>query len=122
MTFGQRFKELRLEKNYTQQELVDDFNKSYDYSFSKAAISQYENDKRIPETEALIKFAFYFDVSLDYLLGLSSERNLDKPDKETDLVSEFLSVGSDLFDKDDLSRKEKDAIFEKLSKMYFSSL
>ena len=67
-TFGERFKKLRLMKNYTQDELVNDFNKHYHYSLGKSAISQYENDKRIPEISVLINFADYFDVSIDFLL------------------------------------------------------
>lgn len=59
---------MRLAKNLTQDELADDFNNNYGYSFTKATISQYENDKRIPEISALSKFAEYFNVSLDYLL------------------------------------------------------
>lgn len=122
MTFGQRFKELRLDKNLTQQELADDFNKTYNYTFTKSAISQYENDKRTPEVEALINFALYFDVSLDYLMCLSEKKEIEVQVKDVDLVSEFIAVGNDLFDNEELSRKEKDMLFEKLSKMYFSSL
>ncbi|MDF2889749.1 MAG: transcriptional regulator, family [Clostridia bacterium] len=68
-TFGQRFKQLRLASNMNQEELANNFNKKHNYNFSKSAISQYENDKRIPEIDALVAFADYFDVSLDYLLG-----------------------------------------------------
>ena len=59
-TFGERFKQLRLMKNYTQEELVNDFNQKYHYNLGKSAISQYENDKRIPEINVLINFANYF--------------------------------------------------------------
>lgn len=52
----------------TQDELAEDFNNKFDYSFTKATISQYENNRRIPEVSALLKFADYFNVSLDYLL------------------------------------------------------
>ena len=52
----------------TQDELAEDFNNKFDYSFTKATISQYENDRRIPEVSALLKFTDYFNVSLDYLL------------------------------------------------------
>ena len=68
-TFGERFKELRLNKKMKQEELINDFNKKFHYSFTKSAVSQYENDKRIPEIQALNDFAEYFDVSVDYLLG-----------------------------------------------------
>lgn len=67
-SFGNRFKKLRINKNMTQDELAEDFNNKFDYSFTKATISQYENDRRIPEVSALLKFADYFNVSLDYLL------------------------------------------------------
>lgn len=67
-TFGQRFQQLRTLKNYTQDELVQSFNKEFNYNLSKPAISQYENDKRIPEINVLMDFATYFKVSLDYLL------------------------------------------------------
>lgn len=73
-TFGQRFKMLRLEKDMKQEELIDDFNKKYHYNFTKAAVSQYENDKRIPEVEALKAFAEYFNVSVDFLLGTGNDR------------------------------------------------
>ncbi|HEY5561593.1 MAG TPA: helix-turn-helix transcriptional regulator [Clostridiaceae bacterium] len=68
-TFGQRFQQLRTLKNYTQDELAKSFNKEFNYSLSKPAISQYENDKRIPEINVLMNFATYFKVTLDYLLG-----------------------------------------------------
>lgn len=67
-SFGDRFKNLRLCRNLTQDQLVDEFNKKYGYSFTKAAISQYENNRRIPEITVIMKFVEYFNVSLDYLL------------------------------------------------------
>jgi transcriptional regulator with XRE-family HTH domain len=67
-TFGERFKSIRLSENLTQDQLVDEFNKLYGYGFTKTTISQYENNKRIPEMKAIMNFAEYFNVSLDYLL------------------------------------------------------
>lgn len=77
--FGNIFKALREEKGLTQQELVDLFNKQYHYKFGKSAISQYENNKRIPEVEVLQKWAEFFQVGIDYLLGNS---DIKKPYKE----------------------------------------
>lgn len=74
-TFGERFRELRNAKNLTQEELRKDFNAKYHYSFTLAAISQYENDKRTPEIDALKSFADYFNVTLDYLIGRSDVSN-----------------------------------------------
>lgn len=66
--FGDRFKKLRLSRGLTQDQLVDEFNEKYGYSFTKATISQYENNKRTPEMSAMMNFVEYFNVSLDYLL------------------------------------------------------
>lgn len=74
MTFGKRFETLRREKGMTQQEISEDFNKKFNYSFNKSSISQYENNLRKPEIEALEKWAVYFDVSIDYLLCKTDER------------------------------------------------
>lgn len=76
-TFGERFKTLRLEKKLKQEELINDFNNKYHYSFTRSAVSQYENNKRIPEIDALKDFANYFNVNLDYLIGNSDIRKVE---------------------------------------------
>ena len=40
-----------------------------DLNMNQNTISRYENLEREADYETLIKFANYFDVSLDYLLG-----------------------------------------------------
>ena len=99
-TFGERFKSLRSEKNLKQEELINEFNQKFHFSFTKSAISQYENDKRIPEIQALNAFADYFNVSVDYLLGRSNEKNGKiKKDESyystTDRAKEILAVFQD---------------------------
>lgn len=98
-SFGNRFKRLRIDRKMTQDELAEDFNKKFEYSFTKATISQYENDRRIPEVSALLKFADYFNVSLDYLLcndifriqELESNYNI-KNDQGAIDIEEFFSI------------------------------
>ena len=58
-----RLKELRKKKNISQLKLALDLN------MSQNSISRYENIEREADYETLIKFADYFNVSLDYLLG-----------------------------------------------------
>ncbi|MGH4049801.1 MAG: helix-turn-helix domain-containing protein [Clostridium sp.] len=67
-TFGERFKSVRLSKKMTQQQIANEFNSIYGYAFTKTTISQYENNKRQPEMNAIRNFVEYFNVSLDYLL------------------------------------------------------
>lgn len=67
-TFGERFKSIRLSKKLTQEQIANEFNRRYGYAFTKTTISQYENNKRVPEMNAIRNFVEYFNVSLDYLL------------------------------------------------------
>ena len=69
----QKFRELRKEMGITQEELITKFNQKYGKTYTASAISQFENGRRIPETQALIHFAEFFNVSLDYLLGRSEQ-------------------------------------------------
>ena len=63
-----RFKELRLQLGLTQEEFRQKFNKAYHRNYSSPSISLFENNKRVPEISALLDFADFFAVSLDYLL------------------------------------------------------
>lgn len=67
-TFGERLRELRNEKELTLDELKDYLNTT------KATLSRYENDKRDPKIEFANKVAKFFDVSLDYMLGVTNNR------------------------------------------------
>ena len=61
MTF--RLKEIRKKKKISQQRLAIDLN------MNQNTISRYENMERQADYKTLVRFADYFDVSLDYLLG-----------------------------------------------------
>ncbi|SKC61706.1 helix-turn-helix domain-containing protein [Maledivibacter halophilus] len=78
--FGDRLKELRLELGLTQEQLAQKFNTG------KASISHYESNKRLPDASTIEKFADFFEVSVDYLLGrkdtYSSEELLKHIPKE----------------------------------------
>ena len=58
-----RLRELRQNRYITIKEL------SRIMGISESAISLYEHGKRQPDYETVIKFADYFNVSVDYLLG-----------------------------------------------------
>ena len=68
-----KFKELRIKAGLTQEEFRQQFNARFHRSYTPSAISRFENDKRIPETSALIDFADFYNVSVDYLLGHAEE-------------------------------------------------
>ena len=63
-----RLKELRKEKKISQLKLALDLN------MNQYTISRYENLEREADYNTLIKFADYFNVSLDYLLGRKDKK------------------------------------------------
>lgn len=64
-----KLKELRQKRKISQLKLALDLN------MNQNSISRYENMEREADYETLIKFADYFDVSVDYLLGRSKKEN-----------------------------------------------
>lgn len=64
---GQIIRELRREMDCTQNKLADVLGVTQD------SISLWENDKRIPDTQYIVSMAKFFDVTTDYLLGVTDE-------------------------------------------------
>ena len=64
-----RLKELRVKRHISQVKLAMDLN------MNQNSISRYETGEREADHKALIAFADYFDVSVDYLLGRSDNPN-----------------------------------------------
>lgn len=63
-----RFRDLRLQRGLSQTEFRHLYNEKYGRSYTAAAISQIEHGRRMPELGALLDFADFYGVSLDYLL------------------------------------------------------
>lgn len=66
--FNIRLKELRLENGETQKDLANAI------EVGRTTISEYESGKIVPKQEGLLKIANHFNVSVDYLTGVSNER------------------------------------------------
>lgn len=66
-----RIKELRLERHKTQKEV------GKAVGMTDRAIAHYENGIREPKLETWIKLAFYFNVPVSYLQGLTNNRNTE---------------------------------------------
>lgn len=61
--FAERLRELRLDKNLTQQQLADIL------GVDRTTVMKWERNERETNFAMLIKIARYFDVSCDYLIG-----------------------------------------------------
>jgi len=102
MHFGDRIKELRIERNLQQKDLAALMNVSI------GTISNYENNVHVPDYKTLNKLADYFKVTTDYLLKRTSYRldpsTLNQPLTNdytaADLVNTTLSLTQD--DRNDL--------------------
>lgn len=69
--FGNRLKELRLKNGLSQSEL------GLAVGLSRGAISYYEAGDRTPDISVLFELAKYFNVTSDFLIGLSDNSTTD---------------------------------------------
>lgn len=87
MGFANRLEALRKSHKLSQEELAKQLN------IDRTSIVHYENSKsgRIPRPETLRQIADFFDVSIDYLLDRTDERNLSVEEEtflsDTDALS-----------------------------------
>lgn len=78
---GDKIKELRKNSKITQAELSDSIN------IGQSTLANFENGKRTIPVDIIIELARYFNVSADYLLGLSNS-----PDAKEVIHGEQLST------------------------------
>lgn len=73
---GKRIKELRNEKDLSMEMLVADMNQKYNLNppLNRSLVSRWESQKNEPTLENAKMLSMYFDVSLDYLIGISDIR------------------------------------------------
>ncbi|ADQ04376.1 transcriptional regulator, XRE family [Caldicellulosiruptor owensensis OL] len=85
--FGLRIRELREKQGLQQKDVAKKLN------ISNQALSNYELGKRMPSLEMVKKFADFFNVSTDYLMGLTNSPN---PNQDDDVVKKFLENNPDV--------------------------
>lgn len=67
--FGERLKKLRENNNELQSDLAEEV------GVGVSMVSTWENGINYPKVEKLIDIAEYYKVSIDYLLGLTEDKN-----------------------------------------------
>lgn len=93
-----RLKELRDEAGLSQGDIAEKF------SVAQNTVSSWENGKRDPDTDTVKKIAAFFDVSIDYLLGVSDIKNAPSEEdaglsaEEAELLELFRSASPALQD------------------------
>jgi len=94
-----RIRELRKQKDLTMKDLGNQI------GVSESTVSLYENEKRQPDQDTLLRIADYFQVSIDYLLGrtdvqciaMQSDQvlNASVTDEEMALLGYFRSMNKE---------------------------
>jgi transcriptional regulator with XRE-family HTH domain len=86
MAFSDKVKQLRTEKDWSQEDLAEKV------GVSQKQISAYENGVSFPSQEILIKITEIFDVSLDYLVLESAGQSNSTTIKDRELLRYFQKV------------------------------
>lgn len=88
---GKNLRKLRKKNNLTMKELGQKLN------LAESTISGYENGNRKPDYDTLNKFADFFEVSTDYLLGRDITKNISK---DEDIYNPLIDPDLGLWFKD----------------------
>lgn len=76
---GIKIKELRIERDLTMDMLVADMNLKYPHiALNKSMVSRWEKGINEPSLENAKYLSIYFNVSLDYLIGLTDVKTPSK--------------------------------------------
>lgn len=108
---GDVLTELRKDKSLTQRQLAKQFN------IAGATISSYETGAHQPTIDVLVQYAKTFDVTTDYILGLSRV-----PEKLSSLSAEFINgktIGQLISEIDGLFPEQKQALALLIDNMHF---
>lgn len=69
---GEKIRQLRDERDLTMDMLVADMNSKYpEIKINKSMVSRWETNENDPSLEYAKYLSMYFNVSLDYLIGLT---------------------------------------------------
>ena len=89
---------LRKENNLSQYKLAEKL------GFSRGLISNYEQGRREPDYNTLLIFTDFYNVSVDYLLGRTEDKNSvhNKSDLSNELLVDISNLSTE--SKDELER------------------
>ena len=108
---GSRLRELRKNKRLTMKEFGVKFN------LAESTISGYENGTRKPDIDQVKKFADFFEVTTDYILGQTviSNPEVIKEDKAfymSRIATEFPDIDLMFKDMESLDAEEMKEIYD----------
>ena len=121
-------KQLRFEKNLSMDELCEKLNNNYNLKITKSMISRWENGQASPNNTYLSAYAKFFNIDLNYLVGLTDIRrplefinpDLEKLNKrETMQLKDLLHQNAMFFNDETVSDEDKEKFFSALQEAFF---
>jgi transcriptional regulator with XRE-family HTH domain len=113
MNFATRLRELREENNSTQEKIASLLN------LTKANISKYELGRLQPNIETLKLLSNYFNVSIDYLIGITNIKKPEHNDFSKIPILDINKSNSAIFIAENIAGYDYINKTEELSKDYF---
>ena len=74
MNTGDKLKQLRIDKQLSMDALTDKLNSKFGLNITKSMMSRWENNLSEPSSKFVAAYAKYFNVDLNYLVGLTDDR------------------------------------------------
>lgn len=74
MNTGDKLKQLRIGKQLSMDALTDKLNSKFGLNITKSMMSRWENNLSEPSSKFVAAYAKYFNVDLNYLVGLTDDR------------------------------------------------
>lgn len=102
LLFSSRFRELRNDLELSQKEMADKIAEMTGHEISYITVSAIENGRRYPAIDDLISICKGFEISADYLLGMSPDPDLEVRKGKTVTFNERFA---ELMDKNELSSR-----------------
>ncbi|WP_332400867.1 helix-turn-helix domain-containing protein [Lactococcus laudensis] len=106
--FAERLKSLRKEQNLTQEKIAEKLN------ISRGSYAQWETERTQPSSKSLETLANFFNVSTDYLLGNTDNKNSTK--FEDDLEESLNTARA--FSGKPISEHDREVMREILTEMF----
>ena len=113
MTFGEKLKKLRIEQKLSQEDLANQL------GVSRQAISKWEQDIALPDTNNLILIAKIFKVSLDDLVNYNDD--LNNSNNNNNIINETDEKSQEKKGEKEYETFEKTPLFAILAAIIFVS-
>ena len=112
--FSEKLKKLRKKKRLTQEQLAEQID------VARTTYSSYEQGRREPDNETLIRIADFFNVSLDYLLERTEAPHWTIKEESTEL-DELLRGNEDLtYNAATITEEDRQALDNMIAGYYWN--